>query len=318
MTIDKRREENLKSNIYKELETEIFEDLDTAFVNLKSSDLTMRKKSAKRLSWNSRRETFYSVRVWFLQDGIMEELFDRIIEESDEKTKADLVRTLYFFYDRYIKQDNYWNWSKEEQIVNKAYIKMLLDFVHSLIDKASTDVLFETANILLSLEDNTGWDIYSKVLVKRNNIKVMEWFSHNYSDYGDTITVSQKIALIDVITTIIQKSKNSIVIQIGTYVKADLLLRFSDGTGWDMYADTLESYNCISLIEEFRNSCMLYADKSMSKAQSIRLSKILTNTIKNCKDNYIEGIQNYVTSYAKESLDICKKYNNITYINFKE
>ncbi len=318
MTIDKRREENLKSNIYKELETEIFEDLDTAFVNLKSSDLTMRKKSAKRLSWNSRRETFYSVRVWFLQDGIMEELFDRIIEESDEKTKADLVRTLYFFYDRYIKQDNYWNWSKEEQIVNKAYIKMLLDFAHSLIDKASTDVLFETANILLSLEDNTGWDIYSKVLVKRNNINVMEWFSRYYSRYGDTITVSQKIALIDVITTIIQKSKNSIVIQIGTYVKADLLLRFSDGTGWDMYADTLESYNCISLIKEFRNSCILYADKSMSKDQSIRLSKILTNTIKNCKDNYIEGIQNYVTSYAKESLDICKKYNNITYINFKE
>ena len=318
MTIDKRREENLKSNIYKELEAEIFEDLDTAFVNLKSSDLTMRKKSAKRLSWNSRRETFYSVRVWFLQDGIMEELFDRIIEESDEKTKADLVRTLLFFYDRYIKQDNYWNWSKEEQIVNKAYIKMLLDFAHSLIDKASTDVLFETANILLYLEDNTGWDIYSKVLVKRNNINVMEWFSRYYSRYGDTITVSQKIALIDVITTIIQKSKNSIVIQIGTYVKADLLLRFSDGTGWDMYADTLESYNCISLIKEFRNSCILYADKSMSKDQSIRLSKILTNTIKNCKDNYIEGIQNYVTSYAKESLDICKKYNNITYINFKE
>ena len=306
MILDKRREKLLWSSRYKKKETEIFEDLDTAFLNLKSSDLAVRKKSAKRLSWNSRRELFYSVRVWFLQDGIMDELFDKIIDETDEKTKADLVRTLYFFYSSYIITSLF-DWDKDEQIINEAYIKMLLNFAHSLIDKASLDVLFEIANILLFLKDNAGWDIYAEVLVKRNNQVAIEWFANNYSCYGDTITLAQKNKLIDVMSTIIQKSKTSIVIQKGTYVKADLLLRFSDGTGWDVYANTLESYNCITLINEFKNSCILYADKSMSMDQSIRLSKVLTSTIKNCKDNYVEGIQNYVTSTSKKALDICNK-----------
>ncbi len=306
MIIDKRREEYLESSRYKKMESDIFQELDIALANLQDPDITMRKKAAKRLSWNSRRETFYSVRVWFLQDKIIEELFDRIVEESDEKIKVVLVKTLYFFYSRYIKV-GHWDWNKDEKIVNETYIKMLLNFVHDLTDTASIEVLFEIAIILLFLEDNSGWDIYAKALAKQNNKVVIDWFSSSYSRYGDTITLEQKVKLIDVLSNIIKKSKNNIIVQDASYVKSDLLLRNGDNKGWDVYADTLENQNCITLIEDLKKSCILYADKTMSVEQSIRLSTVLTETIRNCKDNYVEGIQNYVTSCSKEALDICNK-----------
>jgi len=308
--IDERREEYLKNyKTYEKKEIDIFQDLDTALKNLKEPDISARKKGAKRLSYNVRRELFYSIRIWFLRKENMQQIFEQIIAESDEKIKADLVRTIYFFKGRFIEDASWWNWNKDELIVGEEYKKTVLIFIHSLVDSASLEVLAEIANLLLNFKDSKGWDIYIKVLAKRNNEDVMNFFHYHCSFRdNDPITFEQSNQLIDVLSNILKKSKNNIVIQKACDSKAYLLLMFGNEKGWDVYADTLENHICISLIPWFYESCIFYLlILPMNTEQKARLSTILTNIIKNSKDNYDEGIINYVTSTAKKALNICKK-----------
>lgn len=86
-----------------------------------------------------------------LEKDNQEKLFACILQETDVLLKSNLLRTLVFFYERYML---HWLWNNvkiegEQQLFDKD----LLAFIENFIENKSLDILLEVAYILAMLGD---------------------------------------------------------------------------------------------------------------------------------------------------------------------
>jgi hypothetical protein len=210
---DPHLEEYMQTERYRKIECDTRSELDNALENLHSTDVSLRKQGAKRLSWNSRKElgwNCYPVRVWFLDRSNKEELFRCIESEPDVKIQSDLLRTLHFSYERYML---FWMWKKvvtETEL--QSYSSDLILLAEKFIENKSPDIRLEVAYILAMLEDGRAWDIYDDLLQKRASVAYWVRFAgEQYAEKSiNRVQIEKLTATLGVIS---ESTKNSSVIK---------------------------------------------------------------------------------------------------------
>ncbi len=201
-------EEYMQTKRYPKIEQDTHTELNNALENLSSENILSRKRGAKRLSWNSRKElgwNCYPVRLWFLNQHNKERLYRCIKSETDIKLQRDLLHTLLFFYERYMSH-RFWD-DIGPATERKAYQSELLSFLEGFIENQSSDIRAETAYILAMLEDNRAWDILNEVVQKKAG--EIGWTVHICETYaGKSMSRLQSEKMIETLRAISKKTKN--------------------------------------------------------------------------------------------------------------
>ena len=168
--------EERKQKIKDELEFKLNE----ALVNLRSSDIKLRKKSVRHLSDRSRLGIGdYKSLVtsnWFLDRRNRDELFEIIRKEEDETVISELLHALYWVC--FLRAD----WEQKYNYLPEAgiYKQEVRSFVERFVGSRSSAISGGVAGLLAFFQDSRAWDIFYIVLQKKRDYLTLARFRYAY------------------------------------------------------------------------------------------------------------------------------------------